>query len=71
MDSAQGRVRKLVGILRKTSILVQHHLHDGQALPEPAELRRSLERTVAALEFRAGGGSDNDHGAAREFADQD
>jgi hypothetical protein len=69
MNSAQGRVRKLVGILRRTSILVQHHLNDGQPLPELAELRRSLERAVAALELHVG--SHDDHGAVREFADQD
>lgn len=71
MDSAQGRVRKLVDILRRTSILVQHHLNNGQPLPELAELRKSLERAVGALEFHADDGSDEDHGAVREFANQD
>ena len=80
MDSAQGRVRKLVDILRSTSFLVQHHLNDGQRLPELAELKRSLERAVAALEIHAADGSNDDHhssydsnddrAAPREFADQ-
>ena len=69
MDSAQGRVRKLVGILRSTSFLVQHHL-EGQPLPELAELKKSLERAMAALQVHAAG-SDGDHGAVHEFADQD
>jgi hypothetical protein len=79
MDSAQGRVRKLVDILGRTSFLVQHHLNDGQPLPELAELRKSLERAVAALKIRAADGSDDDYAAqgsvdgasAHEFADQD
>ena len=71
MDSAQGRVRKLVDILRSTSFLVQHHLNDGRPLPELAELRRSLERAVAALEKHAADGLDDNHAAEREFADQD
>jgi hypothetical protein len=80
MDSAQGRVRKLIDILRSTSFLVQRHLNDGQPLPELAELRKSLERAVAALKIHAVDGSDDNHAAhgpnedrasAREFADQD
>jgi hypothetical protein len=80
MDSAQGRVRKLVDILRSTSFLVQHHLDDGQPLLELADLKKSLERAMAALQVHADDGSDRNHASRdlsedrvsqREFADQD
>lgn len=53
METAQGRLRRLVDILRSTSFLVHHYVNDGHTLAELTELKDSLDRAAAALEVYA------------------